>query len=354
MGGHATQIPEFKLKVLFFCPINPKRPTGGVLVIFRAVEILRRSGIDACVANLSEEGQNEQPNIGWFTSSAPIISWGQACQISADECVFVLPEDYCMAWKQDQITTTRGVLQLYKAHVVLMAQNRRDMYRNLSSSWPALVKRQETILAHPKFLGVLCVSNLEKTYWGLIYPDLQIWCKPNSVDTEFFKPASQKENIATFIAKPGPPQVEAKHMLLALRHSGLAANWRLANLQGKSQAEVAQIMGRADLFLSFGVMESFGLAAAEAMASGCIVIGYHGGVAEEFFNPRWSYPVPPLDYLGYLQAFQQLLQDRERCPSLIDQKRQWGRQHIERNFSPTHEAQALLGIFSEILETTKT
>lgn len=216
------------------------------MVIFRAVEILRRSGIDACVVNLSEEGQNEQPNIGWFTSSAPIISWGQACQISADECVFVLPEDYCMAWKQDEITNTRGVL-----HTVQSTRR---------------------------------------------------------VD--------------------GTKQ--ARHV-----------------------PQPVLIMGRADFF-SFGVMESFGLAAAEAMVSGCIVIGCHGGVAEEFFNPRWPYPVPPLDYLGYLQAFQQLLQDRERCPSLIDQKRQWGRQHIARNFSPTQEAQALLGIFSEILLTTKT
>lgn len=341
------------MKILFFCPVYPKRPTGGVLVVFRAVEILRKNSIEAYVVNISEDGQHEQPNIGWFTSSAPIISWGHACQIPAGECIYVLPEDYCMGWTQKRITTAKGVLDLYKAHVVLIAQNRRDMYRNLSSSWPALTKRQETILAHPKFLGVICVSELEKTYWGMIYPDLQIWCKPNSVDTDFFKPGDEKENIAAFIAKPGQSRAEAQHMLLALRHSGLASHWRLANLQGKTQSEVAKTMSRADLFLSFGVMESFGLAAAEAMASGCIVIGYHGGVAEEFFNPRWSYPVPPLDYLAYLQAFQQLLQDRERCPTLVDQKRQWGRQHIARNFSPSREAQALLAIFTELFEKAK-
>lgn len=337
------------MKILFFCPINPERPTGGVLVIFRMVELLIRQGIDACIVNISNQREGLGHSIGWFESTAPVMGWTQACQLSAESCIFVVPEDYGMAWTQTQILTTKGALDLAKAHILVLAQNRQDMYRNLSAAWPTIPNRQQTILAHPKLLGVLCVSDLERNYWKLIYPDLQIWCKPNSVDTAHFKPNLVRENIAVFIAKPGRPLAEAQHLLIALRHSGLAADWRLENLQGKPQQKLAQAFARADLFLSLGTVESFGLAAAEAMASGCIVIGYHGGVPEEFFNPQWSYPVPPLNHMAYLHAFEQMNRDRKRCLNLFEEKRKLGRAHIERNFSPKQEAQAVANIFSEIL-----
>jgi len=53
-----------------------------------------------------------------------------------------------------------------------------------------------------------------------------------------------------------------------------AVSWQL--LEDKSEDEVADIMGRSALFLSLAYMESFALAPVEAMASGCIVVGYTG------------------------------------------------------------------------------
>lgn len=339
------------MKVLFFSAINPSRPTGGVLVIFRCVEILRAHGIDARVVALPINDTPTDLQIKWFASQAPIIQWEEACGLTAHECIYVLPEDLCMGWHQTTFKARNQTLQLSKARIVVFAQNRRDMFRNLSKDWPAMPERKSTLLGRSNLLGVLCVSALEQTYWQTIYPDLHVWCKPNSVDTNFFKPAIKRENIAAFIGKPGQTLAEAQHLLLALRHSGLAKDWRFCNLQGKPQHEVAQTMAKADLFLTFGTVESFGLAAAEAMASGCIVIGYHGGVPEEFFNPLWSYPVHPLDQLGYLQAFQKLLDDRQMTPFLFEEKRHIGRAHIEHTFSPKREANALIEIFHALSHT---
>lgn len=349
MGSHAQPVKQQKMKILFFCPINPTRPTGGVLVIFRCVDILRAHGLDASVVALPLANTSNSSDITWFESTAPVISWETACQLPSKDCVHVLLEDFCMGWNQDAISSNGHTLDLSQARLILLAQNRRDMYRNLSKQWPKLPSRDETILGRSNLLGVMCVSALEQTYWNTLYPDINVWCKPNSIDTTVFKPATVRENIAAFIGKPGTTLSEAQHLMLALRHSGLAKDWRFCNLQGKPQHEVAQTMATADLFLTFGTMESFGLAAAEAMASGCIVIGYHGGVPEEFFNPRWSYPVQPLDYLGYVQMFQKMQSDRSRNTELFEEKRRLGREHIERNFSPAREAQALMAIFGKLL-----
>jgi len=338
------------MHILFFCPVNPERPTGGVLVIFRCVEMLRSQGFQASVVALPLDQTHKEP--GWFDSSSPVISWAESCQLPPKDCVFVLPEDFSMAWHQESVRAENHTLNLSQAHMVLFAQNRRDMYRNLYKQWPKLPERKQTVLNQPGFLGVLCVSDLEQTYWKTIYPDIEVWCKPNSINTSLFQPAPERENIALFLGKPAILN-EARHTLLALRHSGLAKNWRFLNLHGKNHREVASLMSKADLFMSFGTVESFGLAAAEAMASGCIVIGYHGGVPEEFFNPLWSYPVRPLDHLGYLHAFQQLKNDRTRAPEFVEQKRQLGRAHIERNFSPKREAQALQQIFEAVLQRAR-
>ncbi len=336
------------MNVFFFCPVNVDRPTGGVLVIFRCVEILRSHGINAWVVVLPTTPTPETPEIRWFSSTAPIMQWEEACALPPEQCLHVLPEDFCMKWSEDTIRGRGRELVLKGAKLLVFAQNRRDTYRNFLTDWPKILPRDRTLMGRKNLVGVLCVSPFEQAYWKTIYPDLQVWCKPNSVNTEFFRPATSRTNTAAFLGKPSALK-EAQHFIYALRHSGLAEGWRFQNLQNRPQHEVAESLSKADIFISFSPVESFGLAAAEAMASGCIVIGYHGGVSEEFFNPRWSYPVSPQDHLGFLQAFQKLREDRLRMPDFVEEKRHMGRSHIERNFQPDREAKALIEIFEYIM-----
>ena len=53
--------------------------------------------------------------------------------------------------------------------------------------------------------------------------------------------------------------------------------------------EVALALQEALLFLSCGHPEGFGLPLAEAIACGCLVVGYHGLAGRDFATPtcRW-------------------------------------------------------------------
>ena len=332
------------MKIVFFSPIDPSRRTGGVLVHFKSARLLRGLGFQTYVASFG----NDAAPLDWFQHSETVLSWREACELPPGECVYVLPEDVSLSWHKD-VAIGGHRLRLGQGNIVVFVQNRRDLYASLANKWPDLPPREATILNHPRTLGLLTVSAAEQQYCRAIYPDLTAWCKPNSVDCEMFRPDPGKENIAACLIKPGDTSQEARHLLIALRHSGLASGWRFLDLQGRPHREVAAALAKADIFLSFGVFESFGLVAAEAMASGCIVVGYHGGVAEEFFHPDWSYPVAPTDRPGYLQAFARMKADRQASPDLFEKKRAMGREHIRQNFSAERESAALREIFTDIL-----
>ena len=63
-----------------------------------------------------------------------------------------------------------------------------------------------------------------------------------------------------------------------------------ASRTARSEAAVADILRESQVFLSFGHPEGFGLPPAEALACGCLVIGYHGGGGREYFGPAGAYP----------------------------------------------------------------
>src|SRR5262249_9529928 len=114
---------------------------------------------------------------------------------------------------------------------------------------------------------------------------------PYFIDAAKFRPRDDK--IAQIVTVPWkfpynsgiPAQADMIRTMLRLKYPHLAAvSWQL--LEDKSEDEVADIMGRSALFLSLAYMESFALAPVEAMASGCIVVGYTGTGGLEYATPQ--------------------------------------------------------------------
>ena len=82
--------------------------------------------------------------------------------------------------------------------------------------------------------------------------------------------------------RKNPDHVNA--VLLGLQRANLvnSSNWHAEPLIDLSHNDVARYLNSARLFLSFGHPEGFGLPIAEAMASGCWVVGYSGGGGRAF------------------------------------------------------------------------
>jgi len=89
-----------------------------------------------------------------------------------------------------------------------------------------------------------------------------------------------------------PREAAAIHSVLRLKYPELASvPW--AVIENKPEREIAEIFGRSAIVLSLPFLESFGLVPLEAMASGAIVIGFHGYGALEYATAENGYWFPP-------------------------------------------------------------
>ena len=111
-----------------------------------------------------------------------------------------------------------------------------------------------------------------------------------------------KAKSAALMPRKNPEHIQA--VIQGLQRSVLPniGSWQGEPLQDLSHARVAEKLSGARLFLAFGHPEGFGLPIAEAMASGCWVVGYSGGGGRELFRFGASTEVNFGDWPGFIAA----------------------------------------------------
>lgn len=75
-----------------------------------------------------------------------------------------------------------------------------------------------------------------------------------------------------------------------------------APIDNMNRQQVAEVLARSRVFLSFGGPEGFGMPPLEAALAGCKVIGFDGGGGEEyFFKPIFS-KIPFYDHMEFIEV----------------------------------------------------
>ena len=101
------------------------------------------------------------------------------------------------------------------------------------------------------------------------------------IETHMFSPSQRKKADCLYTRKNPRDSLILSSLLQSLQWN---SNWSLRALSGCTHQEVASAMSESLIFLSFGHPEGFGLPVAEAIASGCAVIGYSGLGGNELFD----------------------------------------------------------------------
>lgn len=93
-------------------------------------------------------------------------------------------------------------------------------------------------------------------------------------DERTFRPGLKTLSFAAF---PDKRSMEMSAILAMTRRGYTGgAPWRRMSITGRTEAATAAALGEASVFLSLSRLEGLGMSTPEAMASGCLVVGFAG------------------------------------------------------------------------------
>ena len=241
---------------------------GGQKMLFRHVETLRALGFDA----LCLIGPKSRPPT-WFEHEAPIVQGELAIQ---PDDILAIPDD--AAETLAQVATIR-------ARTVMISQN---PYLFTAMSLGAMRR-----FPADRFPPFIVVAAGQARLIRRIYPQAEVEVVPCFADERRFAPAAKAPAIA-YAPKKRPLEagsVQGLFRALHPRHAPIA--WR--GLETAREAEVAETLGSASLFLSLSRLESVGMTTLEALASGCVCAGFNGVGGWEYATPENGFWAPDED-----------------------------------------------------------
>ena len=343
------------MTIYYLCPEH-KHPVGGVRVIYQHVDILNRNGIPAYVVHKTKGFR-----VNWFENTTALVYWrdtfldrlvarfkrrmdpdkvielpirgGTRSVIDASD-ILVIPEMY---GPDLAAAYGRGIKK------VILNQNSYLTFVGYSVNKERLI----TPYHHPDVLATLVNSEDGECYLQHSFPELPLYRFRLSIDTKRFAFQGKKKKQICFSRIKN--EQDAMQVINILKFRGVLDAFEIIPFINIPQSEVARIYQDSVLFLSFGYPEGFGLPAAEAMACGCVVIGFHGGGGREFFKPEFSYPIEQGDIIGFAKTIEEVIQSFDLDPAPIFEKGRLAADFIHEYYSFELEEQEVVSAWRSIL-----
>lgn len=310
---------------VYFCAPDFDVPSGGVRVIYRHVDLLNEAGIPAYVLH-------RRPGFRctWFANET---------QVAASRNTAVGPDDIVVMGElavpllRDHEPGTRFVVFNQNPHLTWQRVPE-DLVRRYSTS--------------PDLAAIVVVSEHSADLVRHAAPGANVIRVHNSIDPRLFSLAPQPpERTIAYMPRGG--RDEAKQVLSMLRARGVLADWEVVPLQGMTEREVAAVLRRTTIFLSFAFHEGFGLPAAEAMACGAYAVGFHGFAGREYFDPDFTSPVEPGDVLALAMTVERVIEQEALETGWCRARGEAAARFIAAEYSPQRERSEVVGLYRSLL-----
>lgn len=302
--------------IYYLCPDYPV-PSGGIRAMYRHVDILNRAGLSAAVLHHSEGFACR-----WFEHSTRTV--GAPSVALSREDALVVPEIYG-PFLQRLPRTPR---------LVAFSQNAYLTFEHL---------RPGTAPPYGIFDAALTVSPDSAEYLRFAFPGLDVAVVPNAIDPAVFHPLDGiPGRRLALMPRKRPGEADQILRLLGERLRG----WDVEAIAGASEAATAATLRAAPIFLALGRQEGFGLPAAEAMASGCYVVGFPAFGGREIFEPSSSVPIEDGDVLSAAKALAAAMELFERRPEAVRELGARAAERVRREYAPARQAEALLAFYA--------
>lgn len=316
-------------RLVFVCYPDTNSPIGGVKQIYRQVELLVGAGLEAYVLQRQAGFRAD-----WFTSSAPVLDLDSyiASGPSADTDLIVLPE----TWLAQVPSYLPGIPK------VIFNQNAFYTF-GLEGHCAADTLN---LYQHADIQGVVTVSHDSRQLLvdGCGVAAERCHVVLNGINPELFHPPEVKVRRIVFMGRK-----HADHIRKALLMGSRRPAWQryaFRELPRMSHEQVALELREALMFLSCGHPEGFGLPLAEAIACGCLVVGYHGLGGRDFATPH-MHCVEFGDLMGFVNGIEAEITRFEHNPQAVIAERHQAATNILERYSPAAESAACVSCWEQ-------
>ena len=183
------------------------------------------------------------------------------------------------------------------------------------------------------------------SYMKFSFKDLNLFKLRLGIDENIFKFSEKKsKKIAFMPRKLEEDVVQVINILKARNH---LSDWEFVPIENKSEVEVGEILKESTFFLSFNHREGFGLPPAEAMACGCIVIGYVGLGGLEYFSQEFSYKVPDRNIISFVKQIESAVSEYNENSKNIIEKGKKASEFVLKNYNLKNEENDILMIWEQ-------
>ncbi len=227
-------------------------PSGGIKVIYRYVEHLCALGYDARVWH----GTSGFAYDSW--GSTAVVDTGTELDFAAGD-VLVMPETGGSKWSF--LSDGHPVVMLCQGMDFVFANS--DFLTDEPGAYPGW----------PHATAAITVSDAIHTFLErACHPGFPLHNVPVQIE-DWFQPAEKQRRIALM---PRRRREDLLGAVQLVRRSGRLGDWEIVLIDGMTQQQVAEELGRAAIFLFGAEREGVGLPGAEAMASGLLRRRLHG------------------------------------------------------------------------------
>ena len=307
------------------CP-DESNAVGGIRKIYRHVDVLNRNGYPARVMHTKRGFR-----CTWFQNDTPVVYSEPAQFTPAD---FLVVPEVCGPRIGRFAPGTRKVILNQNCYLTFHGYN---LDRN----------DRETPYQHPDVVATITVSEDSVRYLQYAFPNHRVLRMRYAIDQSlfFYRPDTKRRRIA-FMPRRGMEDALQVFNILKLR--GALGDFDILPIQDMTHEQAAAALRESAIFFSFPAIEGFGLPPAEAMACGCVTIGYHGRGGREFFQPEFSYPIEFGDIEGYARTAEAVLNQFRADPAPLFDQAARAAQFIREQYSEQVEEADIVGCWKEI------
>lgn len=239
-------------------------PIGGVKVHYQVVDALNAAGIDAAIVHAKKGFR-----CSWFQNRTKVVSRSETDLLASD--LVVIPEEWAHFIGELPADVKK----------VVFNQNAYTTF-----GWGVSADEVRSAYARSDLLRVVAISDNNAAYLRYAFPQIEVRRSRQVIDFDRFRHAAEKQRIISYM--PRKRAMESSEVLALLKSRDALKGWEVVPIEGMTESQTADVMRASSIFLSFSYREGCPLPPAEAMACGCIVIGFHGwGGAEISDEACW-------------------------------------------------------------------